>query len=62
MTAKEQAHKIIDTLPEEVNLEDVIQALYVNIKFTHGEHEITEGHGIKHSDAKNYLNSHYPGE
>ena len=32
MTSKEQAHQIIDTLPEDVNLEDVIQALYVNYK------------------------------
>ena len=51
MTAKEQAHQIINTLPEDVNLEDVIQALYVNIKFAHGEKEIEEGHGIDHSKA-----------
>ena len=51
MTVKEQVHKIIDSLPESLDLEDVIHALYVNSKFAHGENEIEQVKGIQHSDA-----------
>ncbi len=57
MTVKEQVHKIIDSLPESLDLEDVIHALYVNSKFAHGENEIEQGKGIQHSDAIKMMNS-----
>lgn len=54
---KEQAHKIIDSLPENIELEDVIQALSVNAQFAHGENEIRDGKGIQNSDAIKLINS-----
>ena len=57
MTIKEQAHKIIDSLPENIDLEDIIHALYVNSKFAHGEYEIEKGKGIEQSDAIKIMNS-----
>ena len=57
MTVKEQVHKIIDSLPENIDLEDIIHALYINSKFTHGENEINKGQGINHSDAIKTINS-----
>ncbi len=57
MIVKEQVHKIIDSLPENKDLEDVIHALYVNSKFAHGENEIDQGKGIQYSDAIKMMKS-----
>ena len=56
MTTKEIAKHMIDTLPKSATLDDIIHALYVNAKFTHGEREIIEGKGISHEKAKKRLN------
>lgn len=55
MTTKEVAKHVIDTLPKSATLDDIIHALYVNTKFSHGEHEIMEGKGISHEEAKKRL-------
>ncbi|MBN1902819.1 hypothetical protein JW926_15965 [Candidatus Sumerlaeota bacterium] len=55
MATKEIAKKVIDSLPEEASLDDIIHALYVKIKFDHGEGEIREGRGISHEEAKGRL-------
>jgi hypothetical protein len=52
MLNKETAKQVIDSLPNDVSMDDIIHALYVNIKFTHGEKEIRDGKGISHEDAK----------
>ena len=57
MTVKEKIHKIIDSLPDNVNVEDVMHALYVNTKFSHGENEIKQGEGIEHTDAVKIMKS-----
>lgn len=55
MVAKEAAKQVIDTLPDEASLDDIIHALYVTAKFEHGEREIREGHGVPHEEAKQRL-------
>lgn len=55
MTVKEIVKGVIDSLPDETTIDDIIHALYVNAKFQHGEKEIREGMGISHEEAKGQL-------
>jgi len=55
MTVKEIAKEVIDSLPDETTINDIIHALYVNAKFQHGEDEIREGKGVSHKEAKGRL-------
>lgn len=55
MPTKETAKQVIDSLPDDVTMDDIIHALYVNIKFARGEQEIREGRGIAHAEAKKRL-------
>jgi len=55
MMNKETARRVIDSLPNDVSMDEIIHALYVNIKFAHGEKEIREGKGVSQADAKKKL-------
>lgn len=55
MTVKDVVRQVIDTLPDEATIDDVLHALYINAKFSHGEREISEGNGIPHEVTKNRL-------
>lgn len=55
MAAKDTAKQVIDILPDEATMDDIIHALYVNAKFEHGEREICEGKGVPHQEAKQRL-------
>ena len=55
MTVKDVVRQVIDTLPDESTIDDIIHALYINAKFNHGESEIREGKGIPREDAKKKL-------
>ena len=55
MQVKEVAKKVIDKLPDETTMDDIIHALYIAAKFEHGENEIREGKGISHDEAKQKL-------
>lgn len=55
MESKELAKHVIDTLPDEATMDDIIHALYVNIKFEHGINEINQGKGIPHKQVKKRL-------
>lgn len=55
MTIKEIAKQVIDSLPNGASMDDIIHALYVRIKFEHGESEVREGKGVSHEDAKQRL-------
>ena len=55
MAVKEIAKRLIDALPDEATMDDVIHALYVHAKFEHGEREIREGQGIPHEVAQQRL-------
>ena len=55
MKIKEIAKSVIDTLPEEANMDDIIHALYVRAKFEQGIHEIENGKGVSHEEAKKIM-------
>ena len=55
MPVKEIAKQVIDGLPDEATMDDIIHALYVKTKFERGEKEIRDGKGISHEDAKQRL-------
>lgn len=55
MTVKDIARHLIDTLPDDASMDDIIHALYINEKFGHGEREILEGKGISHEEARQKL-------
>ena len=57
MAVKDIAKKVIDTLPEEATMDDIIRALYVRTKFEHGEDEIREGKGISQDEARKRLHN-----
>lgn len=55
MTVKDIAKQVIDTLPQDTSMDDIIHALYIKTKFEHGEREIREGKGVSQEDAKQRL-------
>jgi len=55
VAVKDIAKHVIDTLPDEVTMDDIIHALYISAKFNHGEREIREGKGVSHEEAKKRL-------
>ena len=55
MTVKDIAKHVIDNLPCEATMDDIIHALYIRTKFDHGERELREGKGISHEEAKRNL-------
>ena len=57
MTAKDTARNIIDTLPENADLDEIMQALYISAKFSRGEDQIKAGNGLSHEDAIKKINS-----
>ena len=55
MTTKEHAKKVIDSLPENASIDEIMHALYINAKFARGEKEIRDGKGLSEEEAKNRL-------
>ena len=55
MPGKDIAKQVIDALPDEATIDDIIHALYVKTKFERGEREIREGKGVPHSEARQKL-------
>ena len=55
MVMKDMAKQLIDALPDDASLDEIMHALYVNAKFQHGEQEIREGKGVPHEEAKRRL-------
>lgn len=52
MLIKDQAKQIIDKLPDEATLSEIVYALYVRDKFERGERQIRDGLGIEHEQLK----------
>jgi hypothetical protein len=52
MSVKEQVRQLLDGLPDDASLDDIMHALYVRAKFERGAREIREGKGIPHEEAK----------
>lgn len=55
MAEKDIARKVIDALPDNATMDEIMHALYVRAKFDRGEREIRDGKGISHEDAKRRL-------
>jgi len=55
MVIKDIAKKVIDGLPDQATMDEIIHALYITAKFENGEKEIREGKGISHEEAKKRL-------
>jgi len=55
MAVKDEAKQVIDALPDDASMDDIIHALYVRAKFEHAERQIREGRGIPHDAAKERL-------
>lgn len=55
MQIKEMAKQVIDKLPDESSMDDIMHALYITAKFEHGEEQIRKGSGIPHEKAKQKL-------
>ena len=51
MSMKALAKQVIEALPEEAGLDEIMHALYINTKFRRGEKEIREGKGVSHEEA-----------
>ena len=55
MTTKEIAKSVIEALPEDASIDDIMQALYVRAKLERAERSIEQGRGIPHAEAKQRL-------
>ena len=55
MVSKDVAKEVIESLPDEASMDDIIHALYVRAKFEHGEQQIREGRGLTHETARKRL-------
>lgn len=55
MAFKDTAKQVIDALPDQATMDDIIYALYINTKFEHGQREIRQGKGVSHEEAKQRL-------
>jgi predicted transcriptional regulator len=51
MSIKGEVIKLIQELPENVTLEDILYKLYVRAKIEEGLKEIEDGKGIAHEEA-----------
>lgn len=55
MLIKEIAKQVIDMLPDESSLDDIMHALYIKAKFERGEKQIRKGEGVTNEDARKRL-------
>ena len=55
MAVKEAAKYVIDTLPDDTDMDGIIHALYIKAKFDRGESQVREGRGIPHEEARRRL-------
>ena len=55
MVVKDIAKQVIDSLPDDASMDDIIHALYVTAKFERGEREVREGSSVAHEAAKQRL-------
>ncbi|MFW6107503.1 MAG: hypothetical protein ACOC8A_02315 [bacterium] len=52
---KDIARQVIASLPDDVTMDDIIQALYVREKFERGLRQVRDGDGISHEDLKRQM-------
>ena len=52
---KEQVIKLVETLPEEVTIDDIMREFYFKIQVDKGLQELDEGMGILHNQVERRL-------
>ncbi|MBI3463583.1 MAG: hypothetical protein HY000_11070 [Planctomycetes bacterium] len=52
---KDRIQQVVDELPEEVDIDELMEKLYLLHKIEIGERQIAAGHGVAHEDAKKRL-------
>jgi hypothetical protein len=52
---KEKIKQVIDAFPEEVDMDALLEKLYLLDKIEHGEKQLAEGKGISHDQVKERL-------
>jgi predicted transcriptional regulator len=52
---KEQVIRIIERMPEQANIADIMAELYFCLKVNSGLRELDEGKGIPHEQVKEHL-------
>lgn len=52
---KDIARQVIDALPDEASMDDIIHALYVREKYERGLRDVREGNGIPHEEVKRQM-------
>ena len=52
---KETAKQVIDSLPEDATMDDIMHALYVRAKCERADRQIEEGKGVTQQEAKRRL-------
>ncbi len=60
MSDKEAARQIIDGLPDDATLEDILYALFVCTKFEKGLRLVREGKGIPQEEVRQRLDEMFP--
>lgn len=55
MIAKKQIQDVVNRMPDEINIEDLMYELYVIDKIETGRREIREGKVLSHEEAKKRL-------
>jgi predicted transcriptional regulator len=55
MTTREIARSVIEALPEDASMDDIMRALYIRAKIERAERSIDEGRGVTHEEAKKRL-------
>jgi hypothetical protein len=55
MTTREIAKSVIEALPEDASMDDIMRALYIRAKLERAERSIEDGRGIPHAEAKQRL-------
>ena len=56
MRVKEEVIKMIEELPEDITVSDIMAELYFRQNVDEGLKELNEGKGISHEEAKKRLN------
>jgi hypothetical protein len=52
---KDKVRQVIDALPEDVDLDALLEKLYLLKKIEIAEEQLAQGHGVSHDDAKRRL-------
>jgi hypothetical protein len=52
---KEKVQQVVGELPEEVDVDVLVEKLYLLEKIELGERQLAEGKGVSHEDAKKRL-------